>query len=127
MYATIRSYMQYIQFLDKQQVYVAHADFDEAENLQEGSVRRAKLSISLPNDYTEPIFDCMSSPAALDDSYCYSQDVVMSDTTPSPYSIQLSNTEHSYVNYVKPAENLSLLFNQIKQTNVKDILRSSIQ
>ena len=85
------------------------------------------LLTAVPNDYSEPIFDNTSKPAASgDNDYSYPQDaIVPAADGPSPYCIAV--TEHSYVNFVQPADSLVLLFNQIKQTNVKDISRSSIQ
>ena len=66
---------------------------------------------------------------AVDDTgYSYPQDVMIELTTadgPSPYCVPV--TENYNVNFVQPADSLVLLFNQIKQANVKEISRSSIQ
>ena len=82
---------------------------------------------AVPNDYSEPIFDSKSTPAALgDNDYSYPQDaIVPAPASPSPHCTVIN--KHSYLNFVQPADSLVLLFNQIKQTNVKDISRSSIK
>ena len=96
-------------------------------NPQTGRFHCTNLLTATLNDYSEPIFDNTSTPAALDDNdYSYPQDaIVPAADGPTPYCIAI--TEHSYVNFVQPADSLVLLFNQIKQTNVKEISRSSIQ
>ena len=85
------------------------------------------LLTAVPNDYSEPIFDNTSTPATSgNNDYSYPQDaIVPAAANPSPYCTVI--TEHSYVNFVQPADSLALLFNQIKQTNVKEISRSSIK
>ena len=85
------------------------------------------LLTAVPNDYSEPIFDNTSTPAGLVvNDYSYPQDAIVPTTdSPSPYCTPV--TEHSYVNFVQPADSLVLLCNQIKQTNVMDISRSSIK
>ena len=96
------------------------------ENQQMGELQCTTRSISVPS-MSELAFDNTSTPATLDDNgYQYSQDsIVPTADSPSPYCTPV--TEHYYVNFVKPADSLVLLFNQIKQTNVKDISRSSIK
>ena len=86
------------------------------------------LLTAVPNDYTEPIFDTISTPTESgNNDYSYPQDaIVPAAANPSPYCTAVT-AEHSYVNFVQPADSLVLLFNQIKQTNVKEISRSSIQ
>ena len=78
---------------DMQQVYVAYTDVDEPENLQKKSVWHVNLSVSVQNDYSEPIFDPVYSPtrAALEGGYCYPQDAIMPDVTPSPYSTYITH------------------------------------
>ena len=94
---------------------------------QRGRFHCTNLLTAVPNDYSEPIFDNTSTPAALNVSdYSYPQDAIVPATdSPSPYCTPV--TEHSYVNFVQPADSLVLLCNQIKQTNVRDISRSSIK
>ena len=98
------------------------------ENQQTGMLQCTEQSISIPSK-SDLAFDDTYMPAALDDdSYSYPQDTNMMVPTadsPSPYCTAV--TEHSYVNFVQPADSLVLLFNQIKQTNVRDISRNSIK
>ena len=92
-----------------------------------GRFHCTNLLAAVPNDYSEPVFDNTSTPAALNVSdYSYPQDAIV-PATDSPSSYCTPVTEHSYVNFVQPADSLILLFNQIKQTNVKEISRSSIK
>ena len=131
-----------LQYLDKQQQH-CHLDDILCDNLspnqnQTNGVhpygpRRGRFHCTnltaVPNDYSEPIFDNTSTPAALNVSdYSYPQDAIVPHapaTDPSPYCTPV--TEHSYVNFVQPADSLVLLLNQIKQTNVKEISRSTIK
>ena len=96
-------------------------------NLPIGRFHCINLLTAVPNDYSEPIFDTTSTPSASgDNDYSYPQDaIVPAAASPSPYCTVI--TEHSYVNFVQPADSLVLLFNQITKTNVKEISRSSIQ
>ena len=99
------------------------------ENQQTGELHCSKQSISVPSR-SELAFDDTSTSAALDDNaygYQYhAQDAIVPPAvSPSPYCTPV--TEHYYVNFVQPADSLVLLFNQIKQTNVRDISRSSIK
>jgi len=96
-------------------------------NPLEKSFLSTKFSISVANDYLEPIFDQSSTPSGLDYSYSYPQDTLTPAANPTLHSTPVNNTECHYVNYTKPSNSLTLLFNQIKQTNVKDIPRSNIQ
>ena len=96
-------------------------------NPRTGRFHCTNLLTAVPNDYSEPIFDTTSTPAASgDNDYSYPQDAIV-PAADSPSSYCTPATEHSYVNFVQPADSLVLLFNQIKQTNVKEISRSSIQ
>ena len=94
-----------------------------------GRFHCTNLLTTTPNEYSEPIFDNTSTPPALNVSdYSYPQDAIVPPVdhdSPSPYCTPV--TEHSYVNFVQPADSLVLLFNQIKQTNVRDISRNSIK
>ena len=85
------------------------------------------LLTAVPNDYSEPIFDSTSTPAASgDNDYSFPQDaIVPAADSPSPHCAVFN--KHSYPNFVQPADSLVLLFNRINQTNVKDISRSSIK
>ena len=96
------------------------------ENRQTGMLQCTEQSFSIPSK-SDLAFDDTSMLTALDDdSYSYPQDAVEPTAdSPSPYCTAV--TEHSYVNFVQPADSLVLLFNQIKQTNVRDISRSSIK
>ena len=85
------------------------------------------LLTTVPNSYSEPIFDSTSTSAASgDNGYSYPQGAIVS-AADSPSSYCTAVTEHTYVNFVQPADSLVLLFNQIKQTNIKNISRSSIK
>ena len=99
-----------------------------AGSQQTGMLQCAEQLISISNK-SDLAFDDTSTPAALDDdSYSHPQDASMmvpAADSPSPYCTAV--TEHYYVNFVQPADSLVLLFNQIKQTNVRDISRSSIK
>ena len=78
-------------------------------------------TFELAFDYTLP------TPSTLDDNgYSYPRDVMIvpAADSPSPYCTPVA--ENYYVNFVQPSDSLMLLYNQIKQTNVKEISRSSI-
>ena len=96
-------------------------------NPRAGRFHCTNLLTAVPNDYSEPIFDNTSTLAASgDNDYSYPQDaIVPAPASPSPHCAVFN--KHSYPNFVQPADSLVLLFNQIKQTNVKDISRSSIK
>ena len=96
-------------------------------NPRTGRFHCTNLLATIPNSYSEPIFDNTSTPAASGyNDYSYPQDaIVPAAASSSPHCTVI--TEYSYVNFVQPADSLVLLFNQIKQTNVKDISRSSIK
>ena len=95
-----------------------------SETQQTGKLQCAKQPISVTNNIPHHL----THSAVDDNGYSYPQDVMIEPTIadgPSPYCIPV--TEKYYVNFIQPADSLVLLFNQIKQTNVKEISRSSIQ
>ena len=111
-------------YAPKDEVCSPLGDFEMLK--KDETFRSTALSLSVPNDYAEPLFDDEPRQTLVSDDYAVPRNDSSTIAPNQANTIASSHLDRHSESFVQPAASMNLLVAQIKDTMVKKVMPESI-